>query len=187
MTDQAKLSCSLLTISCSLMLSHAAHFVSSGSSEHVPKTRDYSVIYERNPFGLRPLPPPKTNFVAKPPQDQILLTGITSIGRERAYFMSKPSPGRLPHYYCLGVGEGKDTLEVLDIDLVAKTVRVRHAGEELVMNFWANGVKPVPTIGPGSLKTNARSASLPGSLGTTTSNSRLRMIPTRTVRTPSIP
>lgn len=42
--------------------------------------RDYRVIAERNPFGLRPPPAPRTNVVAAHPKDAIFLTRITSIG-----------------------------------------------------------------------------------------------------------
>lgn len=108
--------------------------------------RNYRVIIDRNPFGLKPPAPPPTNApVVIPPKDEILLTGITSIGGLRAYFMSKPPQGKNPDYYSLGVDERKDGLEVLAIDTSKKSVRVRNAGVEAVMTFAANGVKPPPS------------------------------------------
>jgi hypothetical protein len=105
-------------------------------------SRDYSVIIARNPFGLRaPRPPKKVPTTAVQPRNTILLTGITSFGPPRAYFMSKPSLGYAPEYYDLRVGEAKDGFEVLKIDPVTKSVRVRNAGIETVMTFQANGVE----------------------------------------------
>ena len=55
------------------------------------------------------------------PKDEILLTGITSIGTLHAYFMSKPPQGKQPDFYSLGVDEKRDGLEVLGIDLANKS------------------------------------------------------------------
>src|ERR1041385_1422330 len=108
--------------------------------------RDYRVIVERNPFSLKPPPPPPTT--APPPaapKDEILLTGITSIGDLYAYFMSKPPQNKPPEFYRLGIGDKKDGFEVLEIDPAAKSVRVRNAGVETVMTFASHGVKPPAT------------------------------------------
>ena len=101
------------------------------------------MIIDRNPFGLRPPPPvPPQAKAPAPPRDEILLTGITSIGKRRAYFMSLAGPGHTPHYFSMAVGERNGDLEVLSIDPGAKVVRVRNAGVEIGMTFAANGVKP---------------------------------------------
>jgi hypothetical protein len=160
--------------------------------------RNYRVIIDRNPFGLKPPPPPVTN--APPPvaqKDEILLTGITSLGQVRAYFMTKAPQGKNPEYYSLGVDEKKDGLEILEIDPASKSVRVRNAGLETVMNFSSNGVKPPagPTAAPGApgapaLAGIAPSTSVPPPLTTLTApgiaagNSRLRTIPSRNGRMP---
>jgi hypothetical protein len=145
--------------------------------------RNYDVIVDRNPFGLKPRPAPKTNEVVATPPEELFLTGLTSLGGLRAYFMSKAPPGKTPDYYNLGIGEREDSLEVLAIDPSAGTVTVRNAGIESVMSFKANGVKaPVaptkPAGGPGSL---ARTVSR--SLRGTPAAQRVRTIPSRTVRT----
>jgi hypothetical protein len=117
--------------------------------------RNYRVIVERNPFGLKPPPPPPTNApVAAAPKDEILLTGMTSLGGLRAYFQSKAPQGKQPEFYSLGVDEKKDGLEVLAIDLANKSVRVRNGGAESLMTFASNGVKPpatpvAPVMAPG--------------------------------------
>jgi hypothetical protein len=109
-----------------------------------PDERNYRIIVERNPFGIKPPPPPPTNTPPPvvQPKDKILLTGITSIGALRAYFMTEAPANKQAEYYSLGVDEKKDDLEVIGIDPVARSVRVRNSGVESVMTFAANGVKP---------------------------------------------
>src|SRR5688500_17436595 len=103
--------------------------------ENAPLERNYRVIIDRNPFGLKPPPPPPTNVipVMDKPKDEILLTGITSIGPARAYFMTKAPQGKNPEYYSLGVDEKRDGLEVINIDTQGKNVKVRNAGIETIM------------------------------------------------------
>jgi hypothetical protein len=177
----------------------------------VPEERDYRVIVERNPFGLKPPPPPPTNAPPPaPPKDEILLTGITSIGSLRAYFMSKAPQGKQPDFYSLGVDERRDGLEVLGIDLANKSVRVRTGGAESVMTFASNGVKPPATPAgpppgtpgtPGVPQPPGAGQNVPGSLmpgghvtppgmtaGAVTpganATGRIRTIPSRNPRTP---
>jgi hypothetical protein len=113
------------------------------TDDSASQERNYHVIIDRNPFGLKPPPPPPTNMVAAPEKnkDEILLTGITSIGSLRAYFMTKAPQGKNPEFYSLGVEDKKDGLEVLEISPTSQSVRVRNAGVESVMTFAANGVK----------------------------------------------
>jgi hypothetical protein len=178
------------------------------NNETVPDDRNYRVIVDRNPFGLKPPPPPPTNAVPQnvAPKDEILLTGITSIGGLRAYFMTKAPAGKNPEYYSLGVDEKGGGLEVLDIDAGLKSVRVRNAGVESVMSFAANGVKapaapagPGPGLpgappAPGATIPNAGGVTVapgvaPGAAGANTSipNNRVRQIPSRTPRTTVAP
>jgi hypothetical protein len=179
--------------------------------------RNYRVIVERNPFGLKPPPPPPTNApVAAPAKDEVLLTGITSIGSLRAYFMTKAPQAKQPEYFCLGVKDIGHGVEVVDIDPAGKSVRVRNSGVESVMTFAANGVKPpaTPATGapgppgsppapgmaplpgaggvpaPGGVHGAATAGvgvgvpgTLPGTAGTV--SSRMRTIPSRSLRTPT--
>jgi hypothetical protein len=186
-----------------LLLVPAAHAI---TSDPAPPDRDYRVIIERNPFALKPPPPPATNLPAVvQPKDEILLTGITSIGSLRAYFMTKAPQGKNPEYYTLGVDEKKNGLEVLNIDTMARSVRVRNGGVETVMTFAANGVKapatPLPNAAPGT-PGNVQTATItpgaganpthtapPGLPGMNTAaatgvNGRARSIPSRNSRTP---
>lgn len=188
------------------------------TSQPNPEERNYRVIIDRNPFGLKPPPPPPTNPppVVTQPKEELFITGITSFGIPRAHFMTtvtKPPPvGKVPQYYSLGVDEKMDELEVLDIDVHARSVRVRNAGVETVMTFESNGIKPaavpatplpgaaagarpgMPPI-PGAVPPpGAATASLsPGATAVTagtrptTRGGRVRTIPSRNVRTQPVP
>jgi hypothetical protein len=139
----------LAVLSSCFLLAPIWHAVAEPTSE-----RNYRVIIDRNPFGLKPPPPPATNApVAPQPKEEYFLTGLTSIGGLRAYFMTKPSPTKKePEYYSLGVDEKKDGLEVLSIDLNNQSVRVRSGGIENVMSFASHGVKPpaAPALAAGA-------------------------------------
>ena len=118
------------------------------SNEASQVGRQYHTIVERNPFGLRQLSliaaePPN----ASPPRDPIVLTGITSIGNPRAYFMTQAAAVKSVEYYSLGIGEKQDVLEVLGIDVAAKAVRVRNAGTEYTILLGSR-------VGPGSVSSN---------------------------------
>jgi hypothetical protein len=122
-------------------------------NETAAPDRNYRVIVERNPFGLKPPPPPPTN--APPPvapKDEILLTGITSLGTPRAYFMTKAPQGKSPEYYSLGPDEKKSGLEVVEINPKEGSVRVRNGGIEKLMTFASDGVKApsAPAAAPGT-------------------------------------
>jgi hypothetical protein len=174
--------------------------------------RNYQVIVERNPFGIKPPPPPApppTNAPAN--KDEILLTGITSIGSPRAYFMTKAPQAKQPEYFDLGIDQAQHGVEVIEIDPTAKSVKVKQGGVESVMTFAANGVKPpaTPAAGtPGAPGALPGAPAMPGvatpnpaipgmqppgmagfpgaaSAATTTpSAGRVRTIPSRAVRTP---
>ena len=140
---------SLALVAGFCLLTSAAQAISDDAAS---QERNYRVIIDRNVFGLKPPPPPPTNapVVVAPPKDEILLTGITTIGTPRAYFATKAPQGKDPEKYSLGVDERKNALEVLAIDKAG--VRVRNAGLETVMTFASNGVKPPasPTPPPGA-------------------------------------
>jgi|GEM_PF-1336146 len=101
----------------------------------------YRTIVDRNPFGLKPPPPPPPpQAVAPPPKNDIKLTGITSFGVRKAYFMATESRSNKVDYYSLAVDEKRDGLEVLAIDEVAKSVKIRNGGIETLLTFATHGV-----------------------------------------------
>ena len=147
------------------------------SAVATPRTREaYQIISERNPFGLKPPPPPVEAPVAEtklPPtvKVDIFLTGITTVGYpripKRAYIQTKAADKKDPVTYMLSEGQGKDTIEVVEInEKRPASVTIRVAGAEQVLTFETNGIKP-PTsgpIGPGAA-TNSLAAVMPGGGG----------------------
>lgn len=121
--------------------------------ETVSTENAYRAIIDRNPFNLKPPPPPPAAAAPEPAKTgELKLTGITSFGRRKAFFMlsdPKGGPQAQPEYYSLAVDEKRDNLEVIAIDEVAKTVRVRYDGGEMLMTFATHGVAaPAATTAP---------------------------------------
>ncbi len=155
---------------------------------------DYRTIIDRNPFGLKPPPPPQTNAppATAPPKNDIKLTGFTVFGQKKAYFMATTAGKQ--EFYTLAAGEGKDGLEVVEIDDTAKSVRVRNGGVETVMTFATHGnavpnTAPPATPGqPGANPTVTTAFNMPAAPGmppnpaNTVAGGRTA-IPSRTLRT----
>jgi hypothetical protein len=170
------------------------------TGENVSRETSYKTIAERNPFGLKPPPPPvATPVPPPPPKGDIKLTGITAYGGRKAYFMvtEPPKGGKAePIYYGLGVDEKKDGLEVIEIDEVSKSVKIRNGGIETVLTFASHGIAPpaspaAPTIPvPGMLGIPNPTAGAPGNnvitpamiAASTGSGTSIRTIPPRTPR-----
>ncbi|MDA1275133.1 MAG: hypothetical protein O2960_13960 [Verrucomicrobia bacterium] len=161
--------------------------------------RAYSTIADRNPFGLKPPPPPAPaapEVPVEPPVDtEVKLTGISTFGLKRAYFMVTAIKDKKTDYYALGVDEKKDLLEVLDIDEVARSVRIRKSGIETLMTFYTHGIaapagaSQSPTAAPGT-RVGIAVPGMPGptantqaTSGNTTNPRGIRTIPSRTIRT----
>ncbi len=126
------------------------------------RNADYRSIVDRNPFGLRPPPPPPapvmTNAVA--PKSDIFLTGISTIMKPKRAFIMTMEKGK-PEYYSLSEEESRDGLEVLEIDEVNKTVRIRNSGNETLLSFASHGVKAPATPAPSAVPAPGAPA-LPG-------------------------
>jgi len=126
----------------------------------------YQGIVERNLFALKPPPaPPDPDANNKPQPSKITLTGITTILGNKRALMKTPPPTAKPgeqakteQSYILAVGERQDEIEVIDIDEVAGTVKVKNAGIVETVSFKDNGVKqagggappPIGGIQPGA-------------------------------------
>lgn len=107
----------------------------------------YSVILVRNPFGLNPPPPPEQPPPPPPPEPDIdiKLTGMTTLlGQQRAFLktIDPTKKEKNETYYSLKVGESKDGLEIVSIDMDAGTVTIRHKDVEKELNMKEDGLKP---------------------------------------------
>lgn len=112
------------------------------------KENPYQVIIDRNPFGLRPIPPPpevKPPDPITPPPLDIKLTGITTLlGPPRALLeitdpqtkkVDRPSPFVEGDVY-------KDTITIVSIDAENNRVKIRNGAAETTLDFEKNGIKP---------------------------------------------
>jgi len=108
---------------------------------------NYQSIVDRNPFGLKPPPPPQTNNptpVEAKPKSELFLTGITSVGYPRipkkAYFMAKEVGNKEPKYYDLTEDQSKDGIKVLEINEKERTVKIRSDSGETLLSFKTHGI-----------------------------------------------
>lgn len=115
----------------------------------------YTTIVDRNPFGLKPPPPPPPppEQIAPPvPLAKVTLTGLVSMfGEPRALLEIIEEPGKgagTAKKPILREGERLGAVEVLAIDVVKNTVRIRNSGVETNMTFEVAKAGPAAG-GPG--------------------------------------
>src|SRR5688572_8693973 len=105
---------------------------------HANVDNPYATIVDRNPFGLKPPPPPPPppEQTAPPvPMAKVTMTGLLStFGEPRVLLEIVEEPGkgggtptRPPP---MREGERQGPVEVLSIDVVKNTVRLRNSGVE---------------------------------------------------------
>ena len=118
-------------------------------------TNPYTTIVDRNPFGLKPPPPPPPppEQTAPPvPMAKVTLTGLLStFGEPRVLLEIIEDPtkgGGTPKKPILREGERLGPVEVLSIDVVKNTVRLRNSGVETNVTFEVAKSGPTPG-GPG--------------------------------------
>ncbi|HAB16998.1 MAG TPA: hypothetical protein PLX89_25060 [Verrucomicrobiota bacterium] len=131
----------------------------------IPGENPYSVITNRNAFGIRPPPEPEPPVVAPPPSapPNIFLTGVFHReGRKKAYFVINRPGSKQPDYETAGEGEEFQDFKVLEINAKEGRVRALVSGREVSLNFADNGMKStggggtgpgnpnVPKLPPGS-------------------------------------
>ena len=120
----------------------------------------YLAIIERNPFGLKPLPPPPdpnaTQEEVKQPPCKVTLTGITSMfgpDSKRALLeITETEQGknnvRKPN---LGEGQRDGSVEVLAIDIANNKVRIRNSDIEAELTFEKPKPPPAAPTPPGGV------------------------------------
>ncbi|GDY19919.1 hypothetical protein LBMAG56_12640 [Verrucomicrobiota bacterium] len=113
----------------------------------------YQIIVDRNPFGLRPLPPPVS--AAGPPEPppkppaSFKLVGITSIQSPKKALILKTetTPNTKPKYFRIEEGGRDGDIDVLEIDAKNGSVKIAYAGNNSVLKFEKENVKAAGTPG----------------------------------------
>jgi len=112
-------------------------------ADHGAGTHLYRDIVRQNAFRLNPLPPAPAApdaITSNTPAD-LKLTGIAaSVGHKSAYFLWDER-GKPPRYFSLAEGQKEGALEMVAIDVVSETVRLRRQGTEMVLSLKTNGIK----------------------------------------------
>lgn len=113
----------------------------------------YRAIVARNAFRLKdplPPPPPPTNppVAPEPPKVDVKLSGLGFINGARWAYFVVPDPKRQGQFLYPALTDDPkngdvrtESLEVREINLKTRTVRVVNGGQEVSLNFVANGVK----------------------------------------------
>lgn len=104
----------------------------------------YSAIVDRNVFNLRPPPPPTP---PTPPADtqpsKITLLGIVSgFGPKQVMFKTPVGTPPKETSFALSEGERADDFEVIEINELAGSVRLRNHGQEETLTLEKHGMKP---------------------------------------------
>jgi hypothetical protein len=107
----------------------------------------YTAIVDRNVFNLRPPPPPQTNVVDTTPASKITLLGIVC-GPGPKQVMFKTAVGTPPKEmsYALAEGERAGDVEVVEINEIAGTVRLKNKNDDQNLSLEKDSLKP--TGGP---------------------------------------
>ena len=126
-----------------------------GQAVWANETNPYATIVDRNPFALKPPPPPPAapeNTAPPVPMAKVILTGLlSSFGEPRALFEILEDPGKgggTPKKPILREGERLGPVEVLAIDVVKNSVRIRNSGVETNVTFEVAAKGPTAG-GPG--------------------------------------
>ncbi|MFN0068147.1 MAG: hypothetical protein ACKVYV_10975 [Limisphaerales bacterium] len=131
------------------------------AQDNPPGENPYKGIARRNAFGLRepaPPPPPPTNPPAPPPDKvDVKLAGVSQIGALRYAHLMLPDKDRPGQFLYPTLTDNpahgntrNSAVEVVEIDAVRETVRIRNAGFEMTLSFAENGIKgAAPAAVPG--------------------------------------
>lgn len=123
-----------------------------------PANNSYNVIVERNPFGLRPVPPPAPPPTNAPPvqKSEVKFSGITSdsVRGKEVWLVIPPPPNKKdqnPQYLRMRENETQGDIQVLEIDDKENTVKIVNAGNTAVLTIKDNGfTTPTVAAAPGN-------------------------------------
>ena len=168
-----------------------------------PQANHYQSISERNAFGLKPPPSVEPPAPPAPQLPKLILTGITTIlGDKRALLKAlslatHPGQAAKEESMILAEGQRQGSLEVLNIDENAGSVRVNNSGTIMTLTFEKDGAKlpetPVRATNPPALPfpTNTllrQATSAPSAYPVRpTHKANQRTFPARDVRSPAVP
>ena len=149
------------------------------------KENPYQVIIERNPFGLRPIPPPvpppSNEPVVEQPALEVKLTGITTLlGPPKVLLEvidTKTKKTDRPRPLAVGDTDEPSGIKIVAVDPEAGTVRIKNGAAETTLDFDKDGIKPavvaaapgkppVPGLNPAVPVPRPPTAGLPGATTT---------------------
>ncbi len=114
-------------------------------------TRDaLQSIVDRNPFALKPVPPPQVIETPKPETKlNIHLTGIVRSRKGKTVHLvvlpeakgANPPAGASPTYLSIEEGGRENGIEVLEINNKSDEVKILNAGIETLLTFKTHGMK----------------------------------------------
>lgn len=101
----------------------------------------YSAIVRRNAFNLRepepPKPPPEP-----PPSIKVNLTGITTLLSNKRVFLLIQEQGKQPESKMLSEGDQEGQIEIISINEIEGSVKIKIGDKESVLTFEKDGIKP---------------------------------------------
>ncbi len=119
----------------------------------------YQAVVERNTFGLKPPPPPPetTPQQVPAPPNQIKLQGFYELFGKRRVLLKvtePPKPGTPPKEEAMTLDEGerRGVIEIIAVDVNARTVKLKNSGQETnlaLVDFIAKTAAPAAGPGPG--------------------------------------
>jgi hypothetical protein len=123
-----------------------------GETNAAGSSAPYSRIVERNCFELKPpAAVPSCSEPAKPPTEDLLLTGLTAGLTDKGCALFEiVDPGKPPSYFALHEGEQNEWLELRSINVRDQTVRAvlrkpvvraRATGVEIILSFPTHGIR----------------------------------------------
>jgi hypothetical protein len=161
----------------------------------------YKAIPDRNVFGLRPpVTAAETNQPPKQPPVNLTLTGFytTLMGQKRVLLKTAPmpakgaQPAKAEQSYMLSEGQREGDIEVLQINELARIVKINNNGVEMFLDFTNNGVKmpAMAAIAPGMVpppggvppRTGLQPIPAPAGYTAPASGSGMRPLPSRPLR-----
>jgi hypothetical protein len=164
-------------------------------------TFPYHGITERNVFNLKDPPPPPTNNTAPPVViPKITLTLITTIFGDKRAGLKWPVPPTKPgeqakeESHILSVGQAEAGVEVLDIDEIEGTVKIKNHEQAQTLSFANDGAKLTASASPMGMPPGAQptpripTPQIPVPAGAVANpNPVIRTIPQRNLRLPPTP